>query len=444
MHSIRNFLIILLLAIITLAIFAASLHGYRSSMEKAEELFDRQLKDFALLLASVKFDANKNQILDDESKAIQVWSQEGILVIRSEQVTETHIAEFKAGYSYSNFKDLRWRVYAHQSLIDQRWIMVGEPVNVRFTLAESVILDSVIPIVFIIPLLGLMIWAVVGKGLSPLGKLAQQLTAKQSDDLIPIPLANQPVELLTVTQSINALMMRLSDAFDRERRFASDAAHELRTPISVLKVQLHNLSQTLPKNIEGLEGLKQGVDRMEHLVEQILALYRSSPEQLKNEFTRVDIYRLAQDVIGRVYSEIAEKQQQIELVGSEAFINGDEFALETLIKNLISNAIKYTPCEGDILIEVKHESSCVVLTVDDSGPGIPDNLRHRVFERFYRVGGDQHSTDVVGCGLGLSIVQHIATIHSADLALEHSRYETGLSVRVSFPAHSELLKENLP
>ena len=302
MHSIRNFLIILLLAIITLAIFAASLHGYRSSMEKAEELFDRQLKDFALLLASVKFDANKNQILDDESKAIQVWSQEGILVIRSEQVTETHIAEFKAGYSYSNFKDLRWRVYAHQSLIDQRWIMVGEPVNVRFTLAESVILDSVIPIVFIIPLLGLMIWAVVGKGLSPLGKLAQQLTAKQSDDLIPIPLANQPVELLTVTQSINALMMRLSDAFDRERRFASDAAHELRTPISVLKVQLHNLSQTLPKNIEGLEGLKQGVDRMEHLVEQILALYRSSPEQLKNEFTRVDIYRLAQDVIGRVYS----------------------------------------------------------------------------------------------------------------------------------------------
>ena len=131
-------------------------------------------------------------------------------------------------------------------------------------------------------------------------------------------------------------------------------------------------------------------------------------------------------------------------MGSEAFINGDEFALETLIKNLISNAIKYTPCEGDILIEVKHESSCVVLTVDDSGPGIPDNLRHRVFERFYRVGGDQHSTDVVGCGLGLSIVQHIATIHSADLALEHSRYETGLSVRVSFPAHSELLKENLP
>lgn len=442
MHSIRNFLIVLLLAIITLAIFTASLHGYRNSMDKAEELFDRQLKDFAVLLTSVEFNTATRQILDDESKAIQVWTREGVLAIRSAQVPETKIADLKVGYSYSNFKGLRWRVYVHQSRRDMSWIMVGEPINLRFTLAEAVILDSVIPIVLIIPILGLMIWGVVGKGLLPLGKLAQQLTAKQSDDLVPISVANQPVELLTVTQSINALMMRLSDAFDRERRFASDAAHELRTPISVLKVQLHNLSQTLPKNLEGLDGLKQGVDRMEHLVEQILALYRSSPEQLKSEFTKVDIYRLAQDVIGRVYDEIAEKEQQIELVGSSAWVIGDEFALETLLKNLISNAIKYTPCKGEILVEVKPVSFGVLLKVDDSGPGIPENLRHRVFERFYRVGGDHHNSGVVGCGLGLSIVQHIATVHGATLTLGDSRFDKGLSVKVSFPEQSGRLHED--
>jgi len=175
---------------------------------------------------------------------------------------------------------------------------------------------------------------------------------------------------------------------------------------------------------------------MNHLVEQILALYRTMPDQFMANFTELDLHALARDVISNNYSEFARKEQQIELVGSSSNIVGDRFALETLLQNLLSNAGKYTPNRGRVQITVKPNDHGIMLKVEDSGTGIAPDEYDRVFERFYRIGGDCHASDQPGCGLGLAIVRHIAELHNAGITLGPSSFESGLSVCIEFPPSS--------
>jgi two-component system sensor histidine kinase QseC len=300
-------------------------------------------------------------------------------------------------------------------------------------LAEEVVLESLLPIVMAIPVAALIIWVAVGIGLRPLRDFADQIRGKRADDLSPVELETVPRELTTVVANTNALLSRLDEAFAREQRFSADAAHELRTPISVLKVHLHNLRTRLGNEDEDLNLLREGVERMGHLIEQILALYRTSPDQAAVKFEQVDMYQLAQDLIARDYDRFEDKDQRIELEGATAHIQGNAFALETLLHNLLANANKYTPSSGEILVEVKPEDNGCLLVVEDSGPGIPEQQYQRVFERFYRLHGDHHDSGIVGCGLGLTIVKHIVDLHQGRIELGRSRFKTGLKVEIHFP-----------
>lgn len=448
MYSIRNFLVTVLLAVITLSTFAAALHGYQDGLSKTDELFDRQLLDLAHVVAAIELHQDLGELTRNKHKALQVWTitdtdtdqMNTTLSFRSGNTPDTAISAFSPGFSFANFSGHRWRVVSYYDPKQYRWVMVGEPVDVRHALAERIILDSVLPTVMMIPLLGLTIWLVVGRGLAPVRRLANQLATKQSHDLTQLDTDNQPLELHTLSTSINSLLNRLADAFERERRFAGDAAHELRTPISVLKVHLHNMSNTLPPDTPGLAELHEGVERMGHLVEQILALYRMSPDQFHRRFTSVDLFSLAQGVISDLYSRIADKQHSIELCGDSIQIQGDAPALKTLLSNLLINAIKYTPTGGQIRVTVEADTNGSHLIIDDSGPGIVPELYGRVFQRFYRVGGDQHQSQESGCGLGLAIVKHIADIHHANIQLGKSCFTSGLKVDVFFP-HTTLPSE---
>jgi two-component system sensor histidine kinase QseC len=438
MKSIRTFLVIVLLATMTLIIFIAALRGYRSSMQQTELLFDGQLLDIAELLNELPIDRTAAINLPDEGTfegtiAFQIWDT-GVLLQRSANAPDSLIAPLQPGYRDNNFGGHRWRTLARQSGNTDRWILVAERADMRFRLADDVILEAVMPIIFGLPLAGLVIWFIVGYGMRPMRRLATQLGAKASDDLSPLPDDQIPAELTQVVQSTNGLLTRLAASFEREKRFAADAAHELRTPISVLKVHLHNLAHDLPADNPNLAHLKDGIDRMNHLVEQILALYRTMPDQFMANFTELDLQVLARDVISKNYSEFAMKEQQIELVGSSSNIVGDRFALDTLLQNLLSNAGKYTPNGGRVLVTVEPGEHGVTLKVEDSGEGIAPDEYDRVFERFYRVGGDRHASDQPGCGLGLAIVRHIAELHDASITLGPSSFESGLSVRIGFPS----------
>ncbi|WOX06866.1 ATP-binding protein [Microbulbifer pacificus] len=460
MKSIRIFLLIALLSTITLVNFIAALHGYRASMEEAERLFDRQVAGTALLLAAIPIDQTAPQVVEENDlQAFQVWSADGQLLMRSDNAPATPIGDAQEGFSEQNFSGFRWRVYSSPSA-NGRSIRVAERVDLRFRLADEVVLQSVMPILIGLPVAGLLIWLVIGHGLASLKKLADELRHKRAEDLAPLTLAAPPEELLPLVRSTNALLERLQASFDRERRFSADAAHELRTPIAAIQVHADNLATQLQNSAVvapgSLQQLQDSIARMAHLVEQMLNLFRMTPEHYPARFESIDLHRLARDVIAELYPAFARREQEIELQGNTAYIDGDQFALVLLLQNLLNNACKYTPQGGRIAVDVQRQGDAVVLQVQDSGPGIPQEERERVFERFYRVGGDRHESRVPGCGLGLSIVHHIAELHHAQVELGPSSLRDaqapGLAVAVRFPVqksvergikHERVADENL-
>jgi two-component system sensor histidine kinase QseC len=407
-------------------------------MIEAQKLFDDTLADTAHLLASVDHHKNDpdNLVVQTHKYAFQVW-QNGILREQSANAPQEPISNFTGGFQDNNFKGYRWRTYTLYDKDNERWIMMAERADIRYALAENVILESVVPILYSLPLGGLMIWFFVGRGLSPLRNLAEQLGNKRADDLSPLRTENQPSELTQVVSSTNDLLHRLKASFESEKRFTADAAHELRTPISALRVHLHNLSREI-KTDDGnnIQQLNIAVERMGHLVEQMLQLHRTSPDQYMAKFQDIDLFEMTRKVVIQEYSHCEEKQQHMELSGEKCFISGDDFAIEIMIENLIGNAIKYTPVDGQIHVSVRCLSDKVELQIEDSGPGIPEEQYERIFDRFYRLDGDRHKSNVVGCGLGLAIVEHIVKIHDASISMDKSSFSSGLSVKIQFSSAS--------
>ena len=433
MKSIRSFLIASMLAAITLTLFLAAIHGYRSSLSEIQSLQDNSLAERARLLTLNNIQQSRTVMLSglNEHQAFQVF-RHGKLLQHSENTPSIPVTR-QAGLHDINFANHRWRTYTRINSKDGTQVMTAERMDTRDALAEKIIIESVLPIISVLPLSGVLIWLIVGHGLSPLRQFARDLRQRHADDLSPIPVDFQPVELLQLVDSTNNLLHRLKASFERERRFASDAAHELRTPIAALKVHLHNLSYYLPEGNPEVDNLVIAVDRMGQLVEQILALYRTSPDHYFAQLVELDLHQLVQAVITDMYPAFEQRHIQLELIGQAIFIPCDKAALETLIKNLLDNACKYTPPGGQVRVKISPLVNAVSLTVEDSGPGVPESQRQRIFDRFYRLGGDQHASSVIGCGLGLAIVKHIAQLHNATMTVGTSSFGTGLAITISFP-----------
>jgi two-component system sensor histidine kinase QseC len=436
--SIRRYLTLILISVITLLTFASAIQGYRSSMLKAATVFDEELYSLAMVLAATT--VSKEHIYDFSQAAFvyQVW-QQSQLVISSNSQLLTPIAAVNEGFGENNFLAQRWRTYSHWSAPEQRWVMVAQPLSRRFELAESVILAAVTPLVISIAILALLTFWIISVGLKPLNLLSAALRTKKADDLRPLTAIPQAAELVPVVNTLNQLFERLDAAFSREKRFAADAAHELRTPLSVLKINAHNLALEIAgdNNAKGnMDFLQQGIERMSHVVEQILLLNRTNPAQYRGNFINLQLSKLCQTAIATIYPQITLKQQEIELIGEDGEVVGDEFALGILLQNLISNASKYTPEKGMIRVTILQHKQQPVIRVEDSGPGMAPAEYKLVFERFYRIGGDRNVSNVPGCGLGLAISQHIAQLHKAEFSLTRSAELGGLAVDVIFEQQS--------
>lgn len=453
MASIRLFLTLTLIAIIVLVSFLSSLRGYRESMREAETLFDMQLQEHVKLLSLVNSSTSINSsgvvrlldtlVLPQQSDlklsaesliAYQVFDASGRLVLRSVMAPATAMAPLELGYSDRNFNAYRWRVLVVYNPNEQHWIMAAQRLDVRYELAESVILEAVVPTVLSIPLAALLIWFIVAYGLRPIERLAQEVRRREVSDLSPVRLDDIPKELAPLTLSTNDLLRRLQSSFAREKRFAADAAHELRTPISVLKVQVHNLIDELESPSAAVRELQQGIDAMGHLVEQILVLNRTAPDQYMVQFLPVELYALAQEVVSSEYEQLLEKDQEFDLEGASVRIAGDITALRSLLLNLLSNASKYSPAKARIRMRIERRGNKAQIEIEDSGMGIPSVYRERVFDRFYRLDGDRNASGVSGSGLGLAIVKHIVNMHGGLISLGASEELGGLCVKIVFEA----------
>lgn len=439
MTSITRFLVVIIIAIFTLVTFSATLRGYKESMEQATTLYDQDLIALAGTLHALSPTTALVQLPNQSHFAFQVW-QSTKLISRSQATPPHPIAPFNESFSEQNFSGKRWRVFAQFDAKQQRWVFVAHSVADRFLMAEQLITAFMTPIIISIPFIALLVLFLVKTGLRPLRNLSNLLDKKTSDDFNQVEIENAPVELNKVITTLNSLLNRLGAAFYRERRFASDAAHELRTPLSVLKISLHNLEEALKEanlNIEQTRALESGVERMGHVIEQILVLNRTHPETLQQAFTSVNLTAIARQQISDIYPRLEEKQQQISLLGEDLFISGDASALGILIFNLLSNSNKYSPQNADICLRIHSHENRVRLTVEDGGPGIPNDEQNKVLQRFYRVGGDQHHSNVEGCGLGLAIVKQIADLHCAHIQLTQSETLGGLQINIDFPhSHS--------
>lgn len=437
MKSIRVFLIAALLSTVSLGIFLAVVQGYRAGTANAQALLDTQLADFAAILA----DPGRSRMDDvvpqpSERLAFQIWTIDGELLQRSANAPEDAIAPLEEAYREENFAGHRWRVLSHMDSRNGLWVLVGERIDVRIGLADSVVLNSVLPIIVSLPVIAGIVWLVVGRGLSLVSGLADELGTKRADDLSRLRAVKPPRELAPVVDAINELLRRLEESVQRERRFSSDAAHELRTPISALKVHVHNLKKAMPDQLPALQSLDDDLGRLGHIVEQMLTLYRTSPEHYQAKMRKLDLYALAQSVISELYEGIDRRGQSISLEGSHLEINGDDSSLRLLLSNLVQNASKYSPTGAEITVSLREEEFGIALHVSDTGPGIPLAELSRVLDRFYRVGGDRHSSNSEGCGLGLSIARHIADLHHANLTLSNNDTRPGLTASVIFPYHT--------
>jgi two-component system sensor histidine kinase QseC len=295
-------------------------------------------------------------------------------------------------------------------------------------------ISNMSPLVYATLLLGILISVTIRTGLKPLKALSSRLKSREVTDFDPINLADCPDELIPIQQTINRSLKQVESLLLREKRFSSDAAHELRTPISNLKVRMHNL-MTNHKDMSGeLKQLETGVDRLSHVVEQILTLNRTHIDNVTQQFLPLDLDSLCQKVIMELYEQIEARQHSIELIAEPSFISGNMFALHSMISNLITNAVKYTPAGGQINITVKQQGSEVIVTISDSGPGIPESEYIRITDRFYRLHGDQNDSDVIGCGLGMSIIKQVVDLHDGTILFDRDESLGGLKVTLVFPA----------
>jgi two-component system sensor histidine kinase QseC len=327
----------------------------------------------------------------------------------------------------------RWRTYRWQDTQHQRDIMIAQPLAERIAMAEAMAQSSLLPLIISTPVLALLIALTLTKGLSPLKSLSKNLQRREADDLSAIELAHCPAELQPVVATINHLFNKVELAFAREKRFSSDAAHELRTPLSVLQVNIHNLMQQAPTLQQLLQELNQSVQRMSHVIEQILLLNRTHPDHYQKTFASLAVNELCQQAISDCYSAIVDRKQTIALEADAVSLIGDAFALNTLLQNLITNASKYTPNHGEILLRVWQQNDTITLCIEDSGPGIAEPEQSRVLDRFYRIGGDQHHSSIIGCGLGMAIVKQIVDLHHGSISLSRSHRLGGLAVAVTLP-----------
>jgi two-component system sensor histidine kinase QseC len=426
--SIRKRLTLILLSMMVLTCFLALVKGYQKSMSHGEQLLDSELKVVAgvLMQQPLSINAMAPKIQDSAQLLYQIW-QGGELLSGSDELN-LDLSQYQAGFQTLNIAGQRMRVFVFVTSL--RTVIVAEPIAKRFELAEAVILSAMLPMLWAVPLLALFISFFVKYALAPLTRLSKQLALRQANDFTAINWQVTDEEIKPVISRLNDLFKRVETAYLRERFFASDAAHELRTPLSSLKINVHNLAAQQGDNQE-LQAMTQGINRLSNIVEQMLILGRTQPEQWQKQFKEQSLLAITQEGVSQLYEKIEAKNHTISLEGDDFIINGDEFTLVTLISNLLSNAIKYAPANGQIKITLKQMHKQRIWQIEDSGPGMTNDQKQRIFNRFYRVGGDQHLSGEQGAGLGMAIVQHIIAIYRAEIHLTDSDLG-GLKVQVVF------------
>jgi two-component system sensor histidine kinase QseC len=335
-----------------------------------------------------------------------------------------------------------WHIYSIISDNGDYIIHVGQKEEIRAQLTDEISSHLVTQFLIGLPFLGIVIWLIVGHALKPINRLERQLSRREASYLKPLSTKKLPNEILPVVNEINNLFVQLERAFEHERRFSADASHELRTPLAGLLTQAQVALRTTDDEVrkQALQRIKQAVNRMTYMVQQLLTFSRieSNVEFLSKDSTILS--REVVQVIADLEPEAHKKRIQMEFEEDhEVPVVVNVPLINILIRNIIDNAIKYTPAQGTIMITVSGQENQIQFCVEDSGPGIAPDQYEESLKRFHRCKETVNAAQ--GSGLGFSIVQRIVAIHGADLVLGVSQFG-GLKVTVLFPFPKRVVEKN--
>jgi two-component system OmpR family sensor kinase len=452
-HSLRTRLLWLLLAAIVLTAIAQALIAYRGARAEADAIFDYHMQQMALSLRSglpaVAWSGGDLGPRDeaDLNFVVQVWTADGLRIFQS-AARSTLPQRTVQGFSDVNVNGSIYRVYSLQTR--SQVIQVAQDMTARSAMAGTLALRTLLPIAAMAPLLMLLVWWAVNRSMAPVARVRRQVAERQADDLGEVSEVGLPDEIAPLVREFNLLFGRVRQAFEAQRNFVADAAHELRTPLAALKLQVQGL-QRAPDSAArdlALTRLSAGIDRASRLVEQLLLLARHQAGKATG--AQLETVQLA-DVARLAVADAAQAAQARGIDAGLSCVDAGDVAanseaLRILMRNLLDNAIKYSPPGGKVDVEVKRLGPGMRLTVEDSGPGIEEADRERVLDRFHRVAsvstdastdagtdaGTGATTGATGSGLGLAIVKSIADMHGASLRLSKSRRLGGLRVELDF------------
>ena len=444
MNSIRTRILAWILSFFLVIWIGISYATYYQSRHEVEELFDAELAQVAGLLGQISatqkllYSGVESKLKKDiyghryEKKiAFQIW-QNDRLVLHSAN-TPLEPLSSTPGYSDQKINNHIWRVFKLSMQDKNQEIYTAESDEVRNELIFEITQNSLYPLTFMIPILLFTIWIGIGRGLAPVHKITHQLEDRSPDNLEPIEAGfNVPTEIKPLINAINSLFKKLHNAFERERRFTSDAAHELQTPLASIKAQAQVALRSTREDEKrhALQQVTEAINRATHLVQQLLMMARLDPQINHYEMQKIDLAQITRNILSELDSEAHKKNIELKLEApTQHTITGNEAAVHILVRNIVSNAIRYSPNNSSVEVSIGTKAGNTELCVEDNGPGISDEERELIFERFYRGEGNQH---IMGSGLGLSIVERVAQLHRAEISLENRTDASGLRFCVLF------------
>ncbi len=347
---------------------------------------------------------------------------------------------FTEGLAHVESSEGTWRLYTH--VTEDGVVQVGQSIASRDALARDLSLRALLPMLLLIPILSLSVAWTLKRGLAPIQETSSRVSDRDALRLDPLPVANVPRELIPLVEQINALLRRLEASLGAERRFLADAAHELRSPVAALALQVQVAARAKSDHTRtaAFEELGRGIERARRLVQQLLDFAKLESGARSEAFVSHDVANLVREVVG---SSAARAEALAVDLGADAdgaaLVTCAPEEIRSLVENLVDNALRYAPPNSQVTVSVRHAGSIAEITVVDSGPGIPAGERERVFERFHRVAGDS----TAGSGLGLSIAKAIVERHHGSIELEDAApgaVPSGLLVRVRLPLRATQLR----
>lgn len=446
--SIKYFLIVSLLLSITIAAAINGIGNYILDEKVIQPFLDSQLVRVSTLIDIVDQASSGSKIRSDivsflgnaqpmtnQKFIFQVWNDKNELLLHSPNRSEIDLKDAPNGFSDRDIHGDDWRIYSAYDAKAKAKVIVAETYNIRRELADDIAHSNLNILLVTYPVFGILIWLIISFALRSVTRVTTEISNRASTFLEPVQLTEIPEEIKPLVAALNNLFIRLKLAFARNKRFSADAAHELRTPLAALKthVQVALKANNDADRVKALHNVLESVDRSSHVVAQLLTLSRLGEEETLSDIKPFCLHKIATEIIAYLAPHALEKNIEIELAPApkDSTVLGNDTAVGILIRNVVDNAIRYTPPNGEVKVSIIDTGTQIILRVIDTGPGIPLELRERVFERFFRILGTKAS----GSGLGLAIVSQIATLHHAEISLSTPSNDIGLQFDVAFPKY---------